>query len=468
MITLTARRVVCLNLMFFSVGTFAQDKAKILDSVFTSLYNKKKFNGNVLVAEKGKPVFEKSYGIAEEKTGRLLNLQSTFELASVSKQFTAMGIVLLQKQGKLNYDDKLSKYIPELSFYDKITVRNLLNHTSGLPDYMEMFEKNWDKTKFATNDDIIKEFAKYKPALAFEPNQKYEYSNTGYALLGSIIERVSKKPFGDFLSSNIFKPLGMNHTLVYRSRYKPQKIDNYALGYEENESGNKVLMDSYGKDFYTYYLDGIVGDGMVNSTVEDLLKWDRALYTDKLVNDNDKKLIFNDVTTGDGKQTEYGFGWKVKNSPKYGKIANHSGSWAGYATFIERHMDNDKTFILLQNNMTSKTVLPADEIRKVLYNEKLPVEKPLKPVTPTDAQLNTYAGIYSAPNFPMKLKVFVQDHNLYIQAMAEGQEPVKMDAYENHIFKNEEDEIKMTCNPESKTIDFTQGRSVKLKFSKDQ
>lgn len=468
MMTSTVKKAVCVNLFLLSIGITAQDKTKILDSIFTSLYNQKKFNGNVLIADKGKPIFEKSYGIAEEATQRKLDPKTTFELASVSKQFTAMGIVLLQKQGKLNYDDKISKYIPELSFYDKITVRNLLNHTSGLPDYMELFEKNWDASQFAVNEDIIKEFAKYKPAPGFEPNQKYEYSNTGYALLGSIIERVSKQSFGDFLKAHIFKPLGMDHTLVYRSRYKPQAIANYALGYEEDASGKKVLLDSYGKDFYTYYLDGIVGDGMVNSTVEDLLKWDRALYTDKLVNDNDKKLIFNEVTTDDGKQSGYGFGWKVNNSPKYGKIANHSGGWAGYVTYIERHMDNDKTFILLQNNLTRKTAIPIDEIRKVLYNEKLEVERPLKAATPTDAQLNAYTGIYSAPGFPMKLKVFVQDHTLYVQAIAEGQGPVKLSAYENHTFKNEDIEIKMTFNPEQKTIDFSQGKSLKLKFTKDK
>lgn len=137
-------------------------------------------------------------------------------------------------------------------------------------------------------------------------NQQFEYSNTGYAFLASIIERVSKKSFGEFLNQNIFKPLDMKHTLVYRSRYQPQTISNYALGYEADNSGKKVLLASHGKQNYSYYLDGIVGDGMVNSTLEDLLKWDRALYTDKLVNENDKKLIFSDVTTTNGKASNYG------------------------------------------------------------------------------------------------------------------------------------------------------------------
>ncbi|MGH1516905.1 serine hydrolase domain-containing protein [Chryseobacterium sp. JK1] len=466
-ITHVTKKLIALPMVLFTVGIYAQNQTKTLDSLFTTLHNQKKFNGNVLVADKGQPIFEKSYGLADEKTGRKLDVKSTFELASVSKQFTAAGIVLLQKAGKLNYDDKISKYIPELSFYDKITVRNLLNHTSGLPDYMELLEKNWDKTQFATNDDIIREFAKYKPTLEFEPNQQFEYSNTGYALLASIIERVSKKNFGEFLSQNIFKPLGMDHTLIYRSRYQPMTIANYALGYEADQSGDKFLPDSKGKEYYSYYLDGIVGDGMVNSTLEDLLKWDRALYTDKLVNENDKKLIFNGITTANGKETNYGFGWLIKDKTPYGKIVNHSGGWAGYSTFIERHIDNDKTFIILQNNMTPFTKIPIESVRKILYNEKLATEN-LKTVQLTADQLQKYAGTYSSIDFPMKLKIFVKEGALYGQALAEGQNAFPMVAYENHVFIFDNADIRMAFDPNKHTMDFKQGGASNYLFSKEE
>lgn len=135
-----------------------------------------------------------------------------------------MGIVQLEKEGKLSYNDPLTKYFPELSFYKPITIDNLLHHTSGLPDYMSLFDKNWDKKKFATNKDVVEMLAKYKPELLFVPGDKYEYSNTGYALLGLIIEKVSKQSYGDYLNKKIFKPLGMANTRVYRSRYKPEKI----------------------------------------------------------------------------------------------------------------------------------------------------------------------------------------------------------------------------------------------------
>lgn len=448
----------------FVFGQSEQQQQHLIDSVLTAAQQKKSFNGNVLVADKGKVIFRKSYGIAEESTGRKLNPETVFELASVSKQFTAMGIVQLQKHGKLQYDDPIAKYIPELAFYKGITIRNLLQHTGGLPDYMELFEEKWDKTKFATNDDVIKIFAQYKPDTLFAPGVKYEYSNTGYALLGAIIERVSKKTFGAYLKETIFKPLKMEHTFVYRSRYQPQKVENYALGYVQDSVGNKTLTNTFGKEFYTYYLDGIVGDGMVNSTLDDLLKWDRALYTDKLINAAERKLIFTSGTTTDGKETGYGFGWKVSNNKEYGTIASHSGGWAGYVTYIERHVDHDKTIILLQNNSTQFTQIPAKNIRKILYNEPLPVAEVMKKAMPTMEELKQYEGVYINPEAPIKLTIAVHEGALTAQATGQGAFP--MDAYENHTFRFDDAQIKMIFDPAAHTMRYIQGK-VDVVFTKE-
>ncbi|MEM8525562.1 MAG: serine hydrolase [Bacteroidota bacterium] len=191
------------------------DKSQKLDSVYSAHFERNEFNGNVLVAENGKVIFHKSYGIANEQTNEKLNIQTTFELASVSKQFTAMGIVQLQKEGKLAYDDLISKYIPELKMYKGITIKNLLIHTGGLPDYMSMMEESWDKSIIATNQDVIETFAKLQPEKELEPNQEFSYSNTGYLLLGTIIERVSGKSFEEYLNEKIFAPLEMENTFVY-------------------------------------------------------------------------------------------------------------------------------------------------------------------------------------------------------------------------------------------------------------
>lgn len=347
--------------------TTTREKIQKLDRLFTGEFRRGAFNGNVLVAEKGVAIFETSLGLADEKNKIKLGRNAVFDLGSVTKQFTAMGMVLLQKQKKLNYDDELVQYIPDLHFYQAVTIRNLLQHTGGLPDYMELLEENWNKTRFATNRDIIHELVKYKPAKLFEPGQRYEYSNTGYTLLAVVIERVSGKPFGQFLQEHIFTPLNMTNTKLYQGRYNPQPLENLALGYITDSLGNKLLPDDLGKDFYTYYLDGVVGDGLISSTTTDLLKWDRALYTDQLVNSDDKKLLFGQGVIMEDQKTRYGFGWIIDNHPEYGKIVYHSGNWAGYISHIERHIDTDKTIILLQNNFSALTRLPVEELCRILY-----------------------------------------------------------------------------------------------------
>lgn len=457
------KQFILLFTFVFSFTIIAQNnQPQRLDSLFSSLYAKQMFNGNVLVADKGEVIFKKSYGNAVEIPEQKLNTETIFELASVSKQFTAMGIVMLQKQGRLDYDDEISKYIPELAFYENVTVRNLLNHTGGLPDYMGLFQKHWDKSKFATNDDIIKLLAEYKPKANFQPGDKFEYSNTGYALLASIIEKASGISFTDYLAETIFKPLGMDNTFVYRSRYEARDIDNIALGYIADNSGNKIRPEDLDKEIPFYYLDGIVGDGMVNSTLDDLLKWDRALYTDKLVNDVDKVLIFSSAETKDGKGSGYGFGWGISDSETYGKIVSHSGSWAGNLTFIERQLDNDKTFIILQNNTTGLTELPSKKVRKILNNEGFVIPKTIKL---SAEELDKYTGIYSNENFPIKIEFFVRDGILMGQGDGQGAFP--LDSYADHTFKFDPVKISMIFNTENDTIIFTQNGQTFV-FDKDK
>jgi hypothetical protein len=186
----------------------------------------------------------------------------------------------------------------------------------------------------------------------------------------------------------------MNNTFIYQRRYHPKKIKNYAEGYMYSDSlKRKILPDEKGMDFYYVYLDGIFGDGMVNSNLHDLLKWDNALYGNSLVNNEDKKLIFSSHLTKDKKETGYGFGWFIKQDSLYGKIVSHSGGWAGYTTFIERQTESKKTIILLQNNRTKLTKLPLKNTRRILYNQ------PIKtPFTLSKDILLKYAGNYSSKN----------------------------------------------------------------------
>lgn len=354
-----------LFLSFCLVAT-AQDRVESIDSIFTSLHAGHKFNGNVLIAEKGKVLYKKSFGIANESTGELLTDQSVFELASVSKQFTAMGIVLLRRDGKLKYDDKMIQYLPELSMYPSVTIRQMLNHTSGLPDYEALFDSLYDKKSIATNQTIIDVLSKHRPSLMFEAGTKWEYSNTAYALLATIIERLLGSSYGAFLQKRIFLPLKMKQTLVHRRRYQPKTIPHYAFGYVRDTAAQKnVLPDSLPATNFVIWLDGIVGDGTVNSTVNDLLKWDRALYNEKFLSKEEAKEVFEPFSLTTRKtKTSYGMGWFIETDKICGKIAWHTGGWPGYRTYIERQLEQDRTIIILQNH--NSVVTPFADIRKIL------------------------------------------------------------------------------------------------------
>ncbi len=357
-----------LLLLLCSIATLGQKKVNKIDYLLDTLYASRKLHGNVLIAEKGKIIYNKSFGIADEKTGAKLDQNSIFELASCSKQFTAMGIMILNKQGKLGLEDLLTNYIPELCNFPPITIKQLLLHTSGLPDYMQLMEKKWDKNSISTNKDMISILSSNENKLLFEPNTKHEYSNTGYALLASIIEITSYQSYADFLLKSIFKPLKMTRSFVYNRRLNPKHISNYAYGYIYLKNENKlVLPDDYEKTKMVYWLDGIVGDGTVNSTVIDLLKWDRALYKAKLLPKKRIDEIFTNGFLNDGSESKHGYGWRILTMPEYGKIARHSGAWPGYMSYIERDLSTDKTIIILQNH--HNVTIPSDEIRKILYSK---------------------------------------------------------------------------------------------------
>ncbi|MFN3969477.1 serine hydrolase [Flavobacterium sp.] len=383
--------------------TFGQDRVKRMDSLLNALYAQQKINGNFLVAEQGKVIYKKSFGLANEETKEPLNENSIFELASVSKQFTAMAIAILQEKGKLNLNDKMSKYIPELAYYDNITIKNLVHHTSGLPDYMDLMETRFDKSKIATNKDIVKIFAKEQPKLVFDTNTKWEYSNTGYALLATIIEKASGMSYGDYLQIAIFTPLKMTNTFVYTRRYAPKKVSNYAYGYVYSDDLKKhVLPDDLAETKMVVWMDGIVGDGTVNSTANDLLVWDRALYTNQLLSKSGMEQVFTAGTLADGSATKYGFGWMLDNHPDYGKMASHSGGWPGYKTYIDRHLDNDKTIIILSNH--DKVAIPINSLRSILYNKPLPTKKERKEITLTNEQLQKFIGVYEIqPGFEITI-----------------------------------------------------------------
>ncbi len=357
-----------------------------------------KFNGNILVAKGGNIIYQQDLGYADFNSKRLLNDSSVFELASLSKQFTAMGIMILKEKKLLSYDDNVKKFFPDFP-YDNITIRNLLTHTSGLPGYEEQFEKKWDRKKIAFNKDILDMLKQEKDTLFFKPGTSWRYSNTGFAVLAFIIEKVSGKSYNDFMAKNIFHPLGMTHTFIYNTRRSTGKIPaNYALGFVYSDSLKRyILPDSLQKFDFVYYLDGIVGDGCVNSTTGDLYKWDRALYTTKLVSKPTLDEMLSPLVQMSPRDSTsfYGFGVDVQPKSPRGKVISHTGGWPGYATLLVRRVDIDETIIVLSNNETSNGFIRAG-IESILAGEDLVMPYEHKEIKIDPALIDRYVGKYSA------------------------------------------------------------------------
>lgn len=342
-----------------------------VDSIINNLTYDNKFSGVVLIAEEGKVKYNKAAGYIDFANQIPLIKNSTFELASVSKQFTAMTIMILKERGLLNYEDLLEKYI--VVPYKGITIRHLLTHTSGLPDYQAIMDTYWDKTKVAGNTDIINYLNTYAPSKLFQPGEKYTYSNTGYVLLASIVEKVTGRDFIEFCNTEIFNKLKMNHTAI-RSLAEKAAIKNFAVGHVYVPERNAYIRaDSFPSSNYTIWLGNRKGPGRVSSTAEDLLKWDQALYTNKLVSQNTLADGFTPMRLNNGAISNYGFGWELRPGEN---IVWHNGDNPGYKTIIIRFLKTNKTLIILCNNATDefenltaklKSCIQPDKIMNKLY-----------------------------------------------------------------------------------------------------
>lgn len=323
------------------------DKVVKIDKWLRRLHSLGKFNGVVLLAKGGEVVFCETYGRSDAADSRELTASSTFNLASVSKQFTAMGIVILSSQSKLSYDDRVSAYIPELSFAEDITIRHLLNHTSGITDYMTLIGKADHRTIVVTPSEVLGLYKDLEPKLEFEPGSRFKYSNAGYVFLAEIIERVSGQPFEEFMSENIFEPVGMSRTQVFNLLSKHEPEDR-VYGYKRKYwlfGGPKTVAD-------LNHFDGLAGDGGIYSTVEDLFRWHEALRDHVLVSDEVYAEAYLPARLNDGSMTRYGFGWLVSGPHS----VDHAGGWQGFSSYIYRNMERDELVVVLDNSSNALRV----------------------------------------------------------------------------------------------------------------
>jgi CubicO group peptidase (beta-lactamase class C family) len=355
------------------------------------------FNGNVLVAKSGKPVYKKSFGYADLDSKEPLSEKSVFTIASVSKQFTAMSILLLKEQHKLTLTDTLRQFFPQLPYHN-ITIQQMLTHTSGLPDYFNLMIGVWDHHKVATNNDLINVLVAEHPPVFFKPGTHYRYCNTGYALLACIVEKVTGQSFHDFMAENIFKPLHMRSSRIYVAENGvKEKIPGYAYGFSYSDSLKKFVAPARIRAYELVdFVSGIAGDGDVASTTGDLLKWDRALKKHKLLSEADQEDMLSPHVLYDTlSKIYYGYGHAMGLN-ELGNYISHEGIWPGYRACLTRYLDQDVTVIVLSNNESSATGI-SRALSFIEFGKEVVPPYQHKEITIDSASLTLYAGVYYSP-----------------------------------------------------------------------
>lgn len=323
--------------------------------VLDSTYSASPFFGNVLIIKNDKIFFEKSYGYADAESRKPLTRKSSFQVASISKQFTAYGIMLLRNNGLLEYDSLVCKYISNFN-YKTITVRHLLNHTSGLPNFWNDIRLNLDTTISNGNRNVLDYLSQHNLPLLSEPGTKFQYSNIGYDFLANIIENISGLSYQEFMRQNIFKPLKMRDSYAYMvTDIRRIYNENLALGHTF-ENGKFEYAHQLAKYNFVTYLGDFYGDGSVVTTARDLAKWDKALKECRLLPcEMQNESLLHPTLNGDTIYARtnpnicYGFGWYILNSPT-GKLVYHTGGHPGNVHAMYRLIDKDITIIFLSNS----------------------------------------------------------------------------------------------------------------------
>ena len=325
----SARRATILLALACALPAFANGpdkKSAAVDEIFSDLAKPGSPGCAVAVSRDAKILYESGYGLANIEQNVPITPQTIFDIGSTSKQFTAASILLLEKQGKLSLHDDVRKYLPELPDYGKkITILQLLNHTSGLRDYLTLFELAGISLDGVTTDDDALALITRQKALNFDPGSDWRYSNTGYFLLSLIVKRVSGQSLHDFAAENIFAPLGMSRTL-FRDDHT-LLVPNRALAYEPKDDGSGFTLD------VSYFEQ--TGDGAVHTSVEDLLKWDENFYSGKIGGPDFLAELQAPGKLNSGKILDYAKGLSVGSFRGLPTVA-HGGSWGGYRAQLLR------------------------------------------------------------------------------------------------------------------------------------
>jgi CubicO group peptidase (beta-lactamase class C family) len=327
-----------INQFFDSVSLVM--KTQQVDSVFRHMVSDKRFNGTLLIGKQGKIIYTNFAGYADYPAKKKLTAASQYEIASISKQFTAVAILMLYEQHKLRLSDTVQQFIPNFP-YSGITIHQLLCHRSGLPEYFNFAEKYHTNLNYVmTNDSLLNMLVVHYPPVLSAPNQQFEYNNTGYAVLASIVERVSGMPFYEFVNQFIFSPVGMKESYFYH--YGKPQTGGYTTGHKSNYK-------LYERDF----MSGVLGDKGIFTTSNDLFLWDKALYEAKIVYQLTLEMAFSPQNINRSSCDNYGYGWRLSCDPYGNTLIYHGGLWNGNNGLFLRRVA-DETLVVILSNIYNK------------------------------------------------------------------------------------------------------------------
>lgn len=384
------RNLTALILLLISLNTNAQitkSQYQEIDSLFVN-WTQQDYPGAVVgIMKGGDLVFSKAYGLASMEYNVPNTTETLFNLASVSKQFTAMGIVKLEQEGKLSFDDDVRKYVPELpDFGEKITIRNMLQHTSGLRSFHDLLAlAGWRQGERRDNNDLYRLMLKQRD-LNFKPGEEYSYSNTNYMLMVNVIEKITGEKFTDWMKKIVFEPLGMKNTYI-EDDYR-RIVPNRATSYYAYRGGVFRRVPEY----WGYY-----GSANVHSTTEDLLKWLANFYKPQSGWETAFKKILTRDRLNDGRQNNSAFGVFVEDINGYDRIA-HDGSTGGFKTFIGVYPEEELSIVILANR-SARPWDKAIEIANILLEQRKSEKKIVEPssietIKLNNKQLEKFEGSY--------------------------------------------------------------------------
>ena len=407
----------------------------MMETLAREAHEKGGFNGAWLYAEKGVIVSKGALGFRDPEDKQPVTEDTIFQLASVSKQFTAAAVMLMVRKGALSLEDEITKFFPEIP-YPGVTIRHLLTHTGGVPDYFDdadWFINIWkEEHRVPGNDEILRFLRETSLKAQFAPGEKLEYSNTGYNLLAEVVERLSGVPYEEFLQKNIFEPAGMNSTRCCHTRRDGVPFENYAQATVlENDRYVRDVDSEEDGDVVAF--DGVNGDDYVYTNIFDMLAWDRALREGKVLTIEEQRMMYTlgKLVSGENAVYDedeglgYGFGWAVGSDEKLGLIVSHSGGMPGVNTWFERWIDADRVLIMLFNRDPwdyraglgawngLRTIAADKEPAPIRTIEEIAIQNPDK------SKWESFCGKYEHPEGAELIvdEVYMKDGELYAKAI---------------------------------------------------